>query len=80
MRKTTRGFRVYGVYKDNRKNTITIQESSSAAGAFCWIFVKNKEGKEVYTHLGQHYAVSPHLNKRQAGWIANALLKFAETK
>lgn len=77
MKKTQRGFSIFGEYKDSRGNTVRIQESSCAARAV-WIFVHNAEDKEVIEHLGKHMAVSPHLSPAQARRVAKALLKFAD--
>lgn len=78
MKKTARGFSVYGEYKDSRRNKIRIQQSSSATQEAVWIFVENEKGEEAYVHLGQMHAVSPHLTKAQARRVAKALLRFAD--
>ena len=78
MKKTNRGFKIYGEYKDSRKNKIRIQESSSAEGSYCWIFVEDSSGQDAIIHLGKPQSISPHLSKKQAKRIANALLRFAD--
>lgn len=77
MKKTSRGFSIYGEYKDSRGNTLRVQKSSSAMEDAVWIFVKDKDGQEAYEHLGEIHAVSPHLTKAQARRVAAALMKFA---
>ena len=79
---TERGFSIYGETKDAWGNTVRVQESSISGdheqpGPFAWIFAKNKQGRDVFEHLGQHHAVSPHLTPAQARIVAEALLKFA---
>lgn len=78
MKRTQRGFRIYGEYKVSRLCTVRIQESSSAAGRFVWIFCHNEKGEDAIVHLGKPHAVSPHLSRAQARRVANALLKFAD--
>lgn len=79
-KKTVRGFNIYSEFKDSYGNAVTVQESSSANRA-CWIFVKNKDGKDVVDCIGaldNRQSVSPHLTPAQARRLAKALLKFAE--
>lgn len=80
MKKTPRGFAIYSEIKDSRRNTIRVQQSSAAGGPFCWVFVHDAEGRDAYEYLGQLHSVSPHLTRAQARRLANALLRFAETK
>jgi hypothetical protein len=78
-KRTPRGFAIYGEYKDSRGNKIRVQQSSSAAGPRCWIFVENKEGKDiVFSSTVGYQPVSPHLTKHQAKLLAGALLRFAK--
>ena len=78
LKRTERGFAIYGEYKDSRGNSIRVQQSSAVGGPFCWLFVKDREGCEVYQHMGQYSAVSPHLTRAQARRIGKALLRFAD--
>lgn len=79
-KRTPRGFEIFGEYKDSRGNVVRLQESSACGGPYVWIFVHNKDGNEVFEHLGTHHAVAPHLTRAQARRIGNALLRFAEGK
>ncbi len=78
MKRTQRGFSIYGAYKDSRGNTVRVQQSSACGGPFVWLFVKDAQGREVYEHMGQHTAVSPHMTRAQARRVAQALLRFAD--
>lgn len=81
MKKTNRGFNIYSEIKDTHFNTITVQQSSDACIDACWIFVKNKEGKDgVWDKAtGQWVSSTAHLTKAQAKRVAKALMKFAES-
>lgn len=80
MKKTIRGFRIYSQIKDTYENKITVQESSAACGARCWIFVHNRDDQDgVWDEAtGKWISAAAHLSPRQAKLIAKALLKFAE--
>ncbi len=83
MKRTSRGFGIYGEYKDSRGNVVRIQESSAVGGPYCWIFVTNKDGNEIVPCVGAPNgmaAASPHLSRVEARRVAMALLKFAEGK
>ncbi len=81
-RKTTsRGFRIYGEFKDSYHSTVRIQESSAAGALRVWIFCKNHRGEDAVTCVGAPgsvSAVSPHLTRAQARRVAKALLEFAK--
>lgn len=78
-KRTPRGFAIYGEVADDRGNVTIIQQSSAIGGPYCWIFVKDKDGKDtvMVTPPGVPMAVSPHLTKAQARHVAAALLRFA---
>jgi hypothetical protein len=79
LKRTNRGFAIYGEYKDTRGNKVRVQQSSSAAGPRCWIFVEDKDGKDIQFSTPTGYqSVSPHLTKHQAKLLAGALLRFAK--
>jgi hypothetical protein len=78
MKRTQRGFAIYGAYKDSRNNVVRIQESSSAAGPHVWIFTNDRDGRDAIIHLGQPHSVSPHLTPAQARRVAQALERFAD--
>ena len=77
MKRTPRGFAIYGEYKDSRGNRIRVQESSDASGAHCWIFTHDAEGRSAYIHNAEMHSAAPHLTKAQARRVAAALLRFA---
>lgn len=68
MKRTDRGFDIYGEYKDSYGCLVRIQESSVAAKHCVWIFTVDSLGVNA----------SPHLTKSQARRVAKALLKFAD--
>ncbi len=79
-KKTHRGFSIYKEFKDTYGSTIRVQESSSVSRA-CWVFVTNRDGKDVVDCIGardNRQSVSPHLSPAQARLLAKALLKFAD--
>jgi hypothetical protein len=78
VKRTPRGFAIYGEYKTSR-GSVRIQKSSSAAGPHVWIFSYDRDGNDAVIHLGKASACSPHLTPTQARRVANALLKFANT-
>lgn len=67
-----RGFSIYGETKHSYGGTVTVKQSSSAEGDYCWIFIHN-EG----TQLNQTSA-SAHLSRAQARRVMVALGKFLE--
>lgn len=79
MKRTARGFAIFGEVKDSRGATIRVQESSACGGPFAYVFVKNEKGEEAYIHMGQLCAVSPHLTQAHARKLARLLLRFADT-
>jgi len=81
VKKTNRGFQIYGEYKDSKGSTIKIQESSGCGGPFVWIFCKDRDGKDVVPCVGAaggHISIAPHLTRAQARRVAKALLEFAK--
>ena len=78
MKRTPRGFAIYGEYKDANNQIVRIQESSRADGPLVWIFCNDEDGNDVVMHLGVPQSRSPHLTKAQARRVAMALLKFAD--
>jgi hypothetical protein len=79
LKKTNRGFLIYGKLVDIYDQTVSVVESSSAEGPRVWVFCKDKDGREAIEHLGQLQARSPHLTPAQARRVAKALLRFADT-
>lgn len=69
MKKTARGFNIYGECKDSKGSTITIQESSSTQRAV-WIFCENPNPNYLNSE--------PHLTPAQAKRIVKYLNKFIE--
>lgn len=81
MRKTNRGFKIYGEYKDSKGSMVKIQESSAMGGPYVWIFCKDYKGNDVNDCVGatdNRISVSPHLSRAQARRVAKALLEFAK--
>lgn len=78
-KKTDRGFRIYTEFKDRYQQTISVQESSIATEHCCWIFTKYPEGGDSKVHMGNTVVATPHLTKKQARMLANALLRFADS-
>lgn len=80
MKRTARGFAIFGTITDSYGNTITLQESSAGGGPFAWVFVRNRDGVDAYIHkpTGSLQAVSPHLTRTQARRLARLLLRFAD--
>ena len=64
---TSRGFAIYDEFVDSYNNVVRIQESSSAEGSYCWIFVDD------------HKSDNPpgaHLSIEQAKKLVEALQSF----
>ncbi len=82
MKKTERGFKIYSEFKDTYRNTIRVQESSSAEGARCWVFAYYPDGSmfSINPNSGECFTASPHLSPGQARRLAKALLKFADSE
>lgn len=82
MKKTKRGFGIYSEFKDTYGNTVRVQESSSAMKHCCWVFTSNRNGEDgIFDQAtGKYISATPHLTKAQARRLANALLKFADSK
>lgn len=82
MKKTNRGFKIYGEYKDSKGSTVRIQESSSSIGGpYVWIFCKDRNGNDAVTCVDANngmISISPHLSRSQARRVAKALMEFAK--
>ncbi len=72
MKRTQRGFRIYGEFKDSYCSEVRIQESSSAMGRFCWIFSHKANDQQT--------DFPPHLSVTQAKLMVKALTKFIEMR
>ncbi len=79
MKRTKRGFRIYGEFIDTYGNDIRIQQSSSAEKHCVWIF-SERNGESVVCHLGQWQSYSPHLDVKQAKKLITALQRFIGDK
>ena len=80
-KRTERGFAIYGEVRDNRGNVTRVQESSIAAGPYCYLFVHDAEGRGARpdpTSPTGAFAPAPHLTRAQARRLAKALLRFAD--
>ena len=78
MKRTPRGFAIYGDCKDSRGRSVRVQMSSAAGGPFAWIFCNEKDGSDAVMHMGKPMAHSPHLTRAQARRVAKALMRFAD--
>ncbi len=84
MKRTPRGFAVFGQIKDRKGNSIRVQMSSEVGGPFCWIFTVNADGAEYVKRDPVPVAcdpigvATPYLTRAQARRLATALLKFAD--
>ena len=76
MKRTSRGFGIYTEFVDTYGQEVRVQQSSSAESDRVWIFC-NKEGKSGFEKLGEIHSYSPHLSRKQAVRLAQALLRFA---
>lgn len=77
MKRTSRGFAIFGEYKDSKRQLVRIQKSSSIREAV-WIFCQDSAGNSVDTVPGYTLAKCPHLTRHQARLVAKALLRFAD--
>jgi hypothetical protein len=74
IRKTGRGFNVYGEIAEHNGGTLCVQESSIAfEGAHVWLF---HHGVECSEHQGEHHRPSPQLSVPQAEELIAALQAF----
>lgn len=82
MKRTERGFAIFGKVVDSRGNTITVQESSDAGGIYAWLFSRNRHGETATVHhvTREPLAASPHLTRAQARKLAAILLRFADAE
>jgi hypothetical protein len=91
MKRTSRGFAIYGEVKDTRGHTVRIQKSSAVSvgnangfknGPFVWLFVSDDQGAhwQPTTAVGFNGVDvhTPHLTRAQARRVAKALMKFAD--
>jgi len=77
MKKTQRGFLIYGQVTDALRQKVRVQESSEVGRPRAWIFAEDAGGKGAIMHLGLPQAVSPYLSRAHARRLAVALLRFA---
>lgn len=77
MKKTNRGFNIFTEFKDTYKNTIRVQQSSSAMTNAVWIFT-DSTGPSF--EKCPENSSAPHLNKTQAKRLIKALQKFVGEK
>lgn len=73
MKRTQRGFAVYGLIKDSRGVVLRVQQSSAMGGPYVWLFVDDV--KQVYRE-----EPAPHLNRAQAKRVIKALQRFVEAQ
>ena len=79
MRRTQRGFAIYGQLTDDNGTIIRVQQSSIAGKRRVWIFADlDGNGTMPPHHNGKCQSCAAHLSPVQARRIANALLRFAE--
>ena len=76
MKKTLRGFNIYGSLTDSRKNKLRVQESSEIGPPRVWLFAQNKDGNDAIIHLGKPMSISPYLSKAQAKRLADMLMRL----
>lgn len=70
--RTVRGFGL-GTFRDCYGAEASVQDSSSAEGAKCWL------GLDAGTHVEGKCLARMHLTQEQAREIAAVLLRFADT-
>jgi hypothetical protein len=80
FKRTNRGFAIYGNMKDHYENQIQLYESSLAEKHCCWIAVRDEDGREIFSHLGQNHTPRLHLTKRQAQKLITLLERFIHHK
>jgi len=86
MKRTERGFAIYGETTDSYGHGVTVQESSAATDRFVWIFVKNpphlpecEEHRPAFDAKRNPRACScpqAHLSVEQAIQVRDALDAF----
>ena len=80
MKRTNRGFAIYGQVKDTRGCVVRIQASSASTPDAVWIFCDDVNG--VYTRpLGSEIPSpdpAPHLTRAQAKRVIRALQRFVD--
>lgn len=75
MKRTNRGFAIYGKFEDSRGAQVRVQRSSEAGRKrFVWVFAAG--GMASGPSVEDSAAV--HLDTRQARKLAQALMRFAE--
>lgn len=74
LKKTNRGFTIYGEVPDSRGCIVRVQQSSAWGMEHAWIFTDDPNG--VYTD-GKP---SPHLTKDQAKLVIEALQRFVDDR
>ena len=78
MKKTQRGFTIYGEFKDTKKQIIRVQQSSAACVEAVWVFATNPQQALLYPWDYGAPTYHPHLNRTQAKRLIKALTKFVE--
>lgn len=79
MRRTQRGFAIFGEFKDSHGNAVRVQESSAADGRMAWVFCHAPDGTEATHHVSGHLvSISPHLTRAQARKLIAALTRFVD--
>lgn len=83
MKKTNRGFNIYGEITDINGQKLRVQESSLATDTACWIFINPGEyNDDEYTpfkmHLGEKLYPAIQLNVKQAKKLIKNLETFIE--
>lgn len=79
MKRTPRGFAVYGSLTDARKQRVRVQRSSEIGSPKCWLFTHDAEGNDHHVHhMHGVVTASPYLTQGQARRLAEMLLAFAD--
>lgn len=81
LKRTERGFAIFGEVTDSRRNVIRAQESSACGGPYLYLFTHDSEGRELVPCVGTPtgmISITPHLTQVQARKLAKLLLKFAD--
>ncbi len=71
LKRSHRGFAIYGEIKDTRKCVVRVTRSSAGGLPCCWIFVDDP--MRVYRE-----APAPHLSRAQAKRVIAALQRFVD--
>jgi hypothetical protein len=77
LKRTHRGFAIYGEMKDSYNNKIRVQESSSV-DPHCWIFCDGETDGQLDKATGTVIKSAPHLTVKQAKNLVKYLNKFIE--